>query len=84
MMGGGCPVDCRRECFRRTAIDFNGSTKRKRLQWLFEDQTCARRHQEAPALQHRHRGFAFSPRDGRFIEKIGFYNPLLPRIMPTA
>ena len=41
-------------------------------------QSGARRHQEAPALQHRDRGFALSPRDGRFIEKIGFYNPLLP------
>ena len=37
-----------------------------------------RRHQEAAALSIVIAD-SHSPRDGRFIEKIGFYNPLLPR-----
>ena len=39
----------------------------------------ARRHQEAAGLSHRGRRQSRSPRDGRFIERLGYFNPLLPK-----
>ena len=44
-----------------------------------ENQTGPRWRQEASVLPHRRRRRPRSPRDGRFIEKIGTYNPLLPK-----
>ena len=37
-----------------------------------------RRNQEAAVLSHRHRRQPL-PRDGRFIERLGYFNPLLPK-----
>jgi len=45
--------------------------------------SVARRHQEASLLPRRCRRFAF-PRDGRFIQRLGYFNPLLPKIMKSV
>ena len=42
----------------------------------------ARRRQEAPLLLHRGRRTATSPRDGRYIEQIGTFDPMLKRDNP--
>ena len=42
-----------------------------------ENSPCPRRRQEAAVLPHRRRRQPV-PRDGRFIEKLGSYNPMLP------
>ena len=44
----------------------------------FKNSPCACRRQEASVLPHRRGGQPNSPRDGRFIEQVGTYNPMLP------
>jgi small subunit ribosomal protein S16 len=64
-------VDYRPECFRGVEIFRKGKTMALRIR-LARAGTKKRPHYNIVISDSR------SPRDGRFIEKIGFYNPLLP------
>ena len=74
-----CRADCRPVSERRNDInDVNTFSRERKLKNVSRNPSGPRRHQEAAGLSHRRRRHR-APRDGRFIERLGYFNPLLPK-----
>ena len=83
------PVSERRNDRLSHHSSFRGAAKRRAGMTVFSQKGKTanvsrhphgpRRNQEAAGLSHRRRRQSRRPRDGRFIERLGHFNPLLPK-----
>ena len=63
---------------RRNSHNSHNSFRKDEHQWLSRSDSPARRREETPVLPDC-RGRGFGPRDGRYVERVGTYNPMVPK-----